>query len=113
MTGPQHENRIILYHYFDNGDVDFDFLSTRVGLCLNTIKTHFNKWLSGEGPERKYGSGTTGKLNEDQIEELLVYTSENRQLSSRQLAAWATNQFETCRERVNCNPSLRFNSRTW
>ena len=94
MAGPEQQKRIILYHYFDSGELDFDFLKTRVGLCLITIKAHFNKWLAGEGPERKHGSGTTGKLNEDQVEELLEYTSENRQLSSRQLAAWATNRFE-------------------
>ena len=93
MAGPEQEKRIILYHYFDNGDVDFDFLSARVGLCLKIVKNHFNKWLSGEGHERKPGSGRTLKLNEEQIEELLVYVSENQQLSSRQLAAWAMNQF--------------------
>ena len=52
MAGPELEKRIILYHYFDHGEVDFNFLKTRVGLCLNTVKTHFNKWLAGEGHER-------------------------------------------------------------
>ena len=92
--GPELEKRMILYHYFDNGEGDFGFLRTRVGLSLNTIKTHYNKWASGEGPERKEGSGTTRKLNDEQVEELLVYTSEHQHLSSRQLAAWVSNHFE-------------------
>ena len=39
------------------------------------------------------GSGTTKKLNEDQIELLLQYVESHSHFSSRQYASWATNEF--------------------
>ena len=93
MLSKQQEKRIVLYHYFDIGNTDLDGLVTVTGLCLKSIKNHFSNWLSGGTHERKKGSGTTEKLNQDQVQSVLEYVSFNPQYSSRQLASWATNQF--------------------
>ena len=93
MSSKQEEKRIVLYHYFDVGETDFGQLSSRTGLCIRSIKNHFNNWLGGGNHERKIGSGTTKKLNEDQIELLLQYVESHSHFSSRQYASWATNEF--------------------
>ena len=89
----QQEKRIILYHYFDTGETDFERLVAVTGLCITSIRNHFTIWQSGGSHERKRGSGTTGKLKENQVESLLQYVYSHPQLSSRQFASWATNEF--------------------